>query len=218
MHNRLLPFVVALLVSLSAGPKVGDGAAAQSAAPALPMPTFHHIHLNSVNPEASLDWYAQFWPRGERTTLGGFPAFHDEIYLLYTKVARAGAWRLRREAAARGSAERVLDLRLDLHRHGGDVRAAVEARSEEVQLPAGLHRARRQRRRPSVRARAVRRSDPDAHPAARTRRPGEGGRADADRRGHQQPGLRLPGRSRRHAGRVQSRSAREFLGPSPLLA
>ena len=88
MHNRLPPFVVALVVSLLAGPKVGDGAPTQSATPALPMPTFHHIHINSVNPEAALDWYAQFWPRGERTTLGGLPAFHDEIYLLYTKVSK----------------------------------------------------------------------------------------------------------------------------------
>jgi catechol 2,3-dioxygenase-like lactoylglutathione lyase family enzyme len=51
------------------------------------MPRFHHIHLNSVNPERSLDWYSTFWPRGKKTTFAGFPAFYDDIYLLYTKVS-----------------------------------------------------------------------------------------------------------------------------------
>jgi catechol 2,3-dioxygenase-like lactoylglutathione lyase family enzyme len=52
------------------------------------MPSFHHIHLNSVNPEASLAWYRQYWPKGQATTFAGFPAFHADIYLLYTKVAK----------------------------------------------------------------------------------------------------------------------------------
>jgi len=76
----------ALLLSSAALTPVGSATPAQSAASPLPMPTFHHIHINSVNPDAALAWYSQFWPRGERTTFGGFPAFHDEIYLLYTKV------------------------------------------------------------------------------------------------------------------------------------
>jgi hypothetical protein len=46
--------------------------------PPLPMPTFHHIHINSVNPEASLDWYSRYWPKGKKTTYAGFPAFSDE--------------------------------------------------------------------------------------------------------------------------------------------
>jgi hypothetical protein len=62
------------------------------------MPTFHHIHLNAVNPDKSLEWYGHFWPRGRKTTLGGFPAFHDDIYLLYTKV----------EAQAPGAFDRTL--------------------------------------------------------------------------------------------------------------
>ncbi len=52
------------------------------------MPTFHHIHLNAVDPERSLEWYSNFWPRGKKTVYGGFPAFYDDIYLLYNKVSR----------------------------------------------------------------------------------------------------------------------------------
>ena len=54
----------------------------------VPMPTFHHLHINSVDPERSLKWYEHYWPEGERTTLAGFPAFHhDGFYLLYTQVS-----------------------------------------------------------------------------------------------------------------------------------
>ncbi len=63
-------------------------ASSGGATSALPMPTLHHIHLNSVNPDASIAWYQQYWPKGQKTTFGGFPAFHDDIYLLYTKVAK----------------------------------------------------------------------------------------------------------------------------------
>jgi hypothetical protein len=78
-----------LLISLS-GPGIlhGQRSADTTAAGMLPMPTFHHVHLNSIDPDRSLNWYAQFWPRGKKTTYGGFPAFYDDIYLLYTKVRR----------------------------------------------------------------------------------------------------------------------------------
>ena len=52
----------------------------------LPAPTFHHIHINSVDPARSLEWYSAYWPQGTQTTYAGFPAFYDDIYLLYTQV------------------------------------------------------------------------------------------------------------------------------------
>jgi catechol 2,3-dioxygenase-like lactoylglutathione lyase family enzyme len=55
---------------------------------ALPMPVFHHIHLNSVDPDRSIAWYEQYWPKGRKTSFGGFPGFQDGIYLLYTKVGK----------------------------------------------------------------------------------------------------------------------------------
>jgi competence protein ComEC len=55
---------------------------------ALPMPKYHHIHLNSVDPAQSLDWYARYWLAGKKTTVAGFPAFQggNDLSLLYTKV------------------------------------------------------------------------------------------------------------------------------------
>lgn len=68
----------------------GAGLAQTGGAAALPQPTFHHIHLNSVDPDRAIAWYASYWPKGKKTTFAGFPAFVDEkgFYLLYTKVAR----------------------------------------------------------------------------------------------------------------------------------
>jgi catechol 2,3-dioxygenase-like lactoylglutathione lyase family enzyme len=56
----------------------------------LPMPVFHHVHINSIDPERSLTWYSTYWPTGRRTTVAGFPAFQgsDDVYLLYTRVAQ----------------------------------------------------------------------------------------------------------------------------------
>ena len=58
------------------------------AASELPLPSLHHIHINSVAPERSLAWYDKLWPTGETTTFAGFPAFADGTgrYLLYTQV------------------------------------------------------------------------------------------------------------------------------------
>ena len=75
------------LVSVS-GVLIGQTPPAVRRAGALPRPVFHHIHLNSVDPERSIAWYQQFWPRGRKTTYGGFPAFFDDIYLLYNKVGQ----------------------------------------------------------------------------------------------------------------------------------
>ena len=70
--------------------KVYNTHSGKTEAPALPMPRYHHIHLNSVDPDKSLDWYQKYWPAGARTTVAGFPAFRggNDLYLLYTKVAR----------------------------------------------------------------------------------------------------------------------------------
>ena len=84
----LLP---AALLAACGGGAPGPGTApvpdTTTAPAALPLPSFHHIHVNSVDPERALDWWSTFWPAGERTTVAGMPAFAaDGIYLLYTRV------------------------------------------------------------------------------------------------------------------------------------
>ena len=40
----------------------------------LPAPGFHHLHLNSVDPEAAIDFYVRQFPSTRKTTWGGLPA------------------------------------------------------------------------------------------------------------------------------------------------
>lgn len=90
MRSALL-FVtaVAVVVWCEVSPTGPRGVEAQAtAAAALPMPRFHHIHLNSVDPDKSRAWYSQYWPSGKTTEHAGFSAFQADIFLLYTKVAK----------------------------------------------------------------------------------------------------------------------------------
>lgn len=54
----------------------------------LPTPTFHHVHLNSVDPDAAIDWYTSQFDSAERTTWNGEPALQakNDVLMLFTKV------------------------------------------------------------------------------------------------------------------------------------
>src|SRR5688500_16829682 len=59
----------------------------------LPTPTFHHLHLNSVDPDAAIDFYAAQFPSASRTTWAGEPALAsaNNVLVLFTKVDRPPA-------------------------------------------------------------------------------------------------------------------------------
>jgi catechol 2,3-dioxygenase-like lactoylglutathione lyase family enzyme len=56
---------------------------------ALPVPGFHHLHLNSVNPEAAIDFYTKAFPSTSKTTFAGQPALRspNNVLVLFNKVA-----------------------------------------------------------------------------------------------------------------------------------
>lgn len=62
---------------------------ALTAQSALPTPGFHHLHLNSVNPEAAIDFYVRAFPSTTRTTFAGQPALAspNNVLVLFNKVA-----------------------------------------------------------------------------------------------------------------------------------
>ena len=63
------------------------GAEAPAVVAELPASSFHHLHINAVDPAASLDWWQTVWPAGQITEVAGFPAFAaDGVYHLYTQV------------------------------------------------------------------------------------------------------------------------------------
>jgi catechol 2,3-dioxygenase-like lactoylglutathione lyase family enzyme len=55
----------------------------------LPTPGFHHLHLNSVDPEAAIDFYVRQFPLSSQACWGGLPALKapNNVLLLFTKVA-----------------------------------------------------------------------------------------------------------------------------------
>ena len=54
----------------------------------LPAPGFHHLHLNSVDPDAAIDFYVRQFPRSARTTWAGLPALiaPNDVLVLFTRV------------------------------------------------------------------------------------------------------------------------------------
>jgi len=56
----------------------------------LPTPKFHHLHLNSVDPDAAIDFYTLQFPSTEKQNWGGFPALSspNDVLILFTKVDR----------------------------------------------------------------------------------------------------------------------------------
>ena len=55
----------------------------------LPAPGFHHLHVNSVDPGAAIEFYVRQFPRSAKAEWGGLPALTapNDVLLLFTKVA-----------------------------------------------------------------------------------------------------------------------------------
>jgi hypothetical protein len=55
---------------------------------ALDTPRFHHLHLNSVDPDAAIEFYVRQFTTTARSTWGGLPALHspNDVLLLFTRV------------------------------------------------------------------------------------------------------------------------------------
>ena len=54
----------------------------------LPAPGFHHLHLNSFDPEAAIAFYTRQFPSTARGSWGGFPALFiaNDVMVLFDKV------------------------------------------------------------------------------------------------------------------------------------
>jgi catechol 2,3-dioxygenase-like lactoylglutathione lyase family enzyme len=54
----------------------------------LPAPGFHHLHLNSIDPAAAIDFYVKQFASTSKTSWGGFPALAspNDVLILFSKV------------------------------------------------------------------------------------------------------------------------------------
>jgi hypothetical protein len=57
----------------------------------LAVPGFHHLHVNSVDPDAAIDFYIRQLPTSARSSWAGLPALAapNEVMVLFTRVAAA---------------------------------------------------------------------------------------------------------------------------------
>jgi hypothetical protein len=116
---------------------IAAGAASLVAQPSvLPTPGFHHLHLNSTNPETAAAWYAKEFPSTSKTTWGGMTALKspNNVLVLFAKVDQPPAtqpqtafwhfgWHVtnERQAMARLRADGVTLLPLYTSEEGGTV-------------------------------------------------------------------------------------------------
>lgn len=84
MTSRALIFALILLVPRAAVLHAQAGSSGDS----LGVPGFHHLHLNSTNPEAAIDFYTRQFAGTSRVTFAGAPALlsPNNVLLLFTKV------------------------------------------------------------------------------------------------------------------------------------
>ena len=76
---------LSLLLVIAVGCVSGSNDAQE--APPVGVPELHHVMLNSVDPDAAIEWYLRLWPTAERTEVAGMPAVAAEMYLLFTRVS-----------------------------------------------------------------------------------------------------------------------------------
>ena len=90
----------------------------------LSVPGFHHLHLNSVDPEAAIAFYTRQFPTTAKASWGGLPA-------LAVAEQRPDPVHPGGHPAADVAADRDLAFRLACHRHARAPRRVPE--------PAGRH-------------------------------------------------------------------------------
>lgn len=85
--GRGLVRVIGGAAVLAAGLASTDRAASGAQA-SLPTPRFHHLHLNSVNPEAAIAFYTTQFPSTSRGEFAGQPALRspNNVWVLFNRV------------------------------------------------------------------------------------------------------------------------------------
>jgi catechol 2,3-dioxygenase-like lactoylglutathione lyase family enzyme len=84
MRSKLLTAVVSVVVLWTSASGVRTAAQGGS----LPAPGFHHLHLNSTNPDAAIAFYTKAFPSTSKSTWGGLPALRspNDVLVLFSKV------------------------------------------------------------------------------------------------------------------------------------
>jgi catechol 2,3-dioxygenase-like lactoylglutathione lyase family enzyme len=89
---RMLVFLLTFVAFFAAITAPSASAQSTSQPRQLPAPGFHHLHLNSVDPDAAIAFYTKEFPSTSKTTFAGLPALKaGKVYVLFTKVSKPPA-------------------------------------------------------------------------------------------------------------------------------
>ena len=85
MRVHLLPMAAIVVGVVAIGP-----ADSQTI---LPAPGFHHLHLNSTDPDAAIAFYVRQFPSTSKTIWGGMPALSspNNVLVLFNRLNAAPA-------------------------------------------------------------------------------------------------------------------------------
>lgn len=77
-----------VVLSLASVALVPAAQSPSAPAPRLGTPAFHHLHLNSINPDAAIDFYTKAFPSTAKGTFAGQPALKSptDVWILFTRV------------------------------------------------------------------------------------------------------------------------------------
>lgn len=81
-------WLTALVIAAAVGQPAASTFAQGATVDKLPTPGFHHLHLNSINPDAAIAFYTQQFPTTAKTTFAGQPALRspNNVLVLFNKV------------------------------------------------------------------------------------------------------------------------------------
>jgi hypothetical protein len=84
----MIPKLLAAVTLCAAAFLVSSVARVAGQNASLPAPGFHHLHLNSVNPDAAIQFYVKAFPSTSKSTWGGLPALRspNDVLVLFSKV------------------------------------------------------------------------------------------------------------------------------------
>ena len=77
-----------VVLSLASVALVPAAQSPSAPAPRLGTPAFHHLHLNSINPDAAIGFYTKAFPSTAKGTFAGQPALKSptDVWILFTRV------------------------------------------------------------------------------------------------------------------------------------
>jgi catechol 2,3-dioxygenase-like lactoylglutathione lyase family enzyme len=85
-HLLVVVGLLGLLAACASEPAEDAGDETVAVQASIDVPDLHHAMLNTIDPDAAIEWYLKVWPAASRTEVAGYPAVEGDIYVLFNRV------------------------------------------------------------------------------------------------------------------------------------